>query len=137
MLSEDVKYKDLVEEDKICFVTAVVERKTDDPILQVTKVWTVEQGQLERTTGLVLLMDLTDDNEVDLRKLESIKGILHRARGSLPVFLHMRDGAGKKLLLRASDELKINPTTINKADLETILGPGRVEFSRQGNGAAR
>ena len=47
------------------------------------------------------------------------------------------DGNGKRLLLRASEELKINPTTINKADLETILGPGRVEFSRQGNGTGR
>ena len=132
-----VKYKDLVEEDKICFVTAVVERKTDEPILQVTRVVTVEQGQLERTTGLVLLMDLTDDSDADLRRLESIKGILHRSRGNLPVFLHLRDGAGKKLLLKITEDLKINPTTISKADLETILGPGRVEFSRQGNGVGR
>src|SRR5439155_11913824 len=108
-----VKYKELVEEDRIVFVNAVVERKTDEPILQVTRVMTVEQGQLERTTGLVLLMDLTDDSDVDLRRLESIKGVLHRSRGNLPVFLHLRDGPGKKLMLRASEELKINPTTIN------------------------
>jgi DNA polymerase-3 subunit alpha len=132
-----VKYKELVEEDKICFVTAAVERKTDEPCLQVTRIVSVEQGQIERTTGLVLLMDLTDDGEADTRRLESIRGVLHRSRGNLPVFLHLRDGAGKKALLRASEELKVNPTTINKADLETILGPGRVEFSRQGNGAAR
>ena len=59
------------------------------------------------------------------------------ARGSLPVFLHIRDGAGKWLRLKANDDLRINPTVISKADLETILGAGRVEFSRQGNGSAR
>ncbi len=132
-----VKYKDLIEEDKICFVTAVVERKTDEPILQVTRVVTKEQGQLERTTGLVLVMDLTDNTDADMRMLESIKSVLGRARGNLPVFLHIRDGMGKWLRMKAGDDCKVNPTTISKADLETILGPGRVEFSRQGNGAAR
>jgi DNA polymerase III subunit alpha len=132
-----VKYQKLIEEDKICFITAVVERKTDQPVLQVTRVWTMEQGQLERTTGLVLLLDLAEDDEADQRKLESIKAVLGRARGNLPVFLHIRDGAGKWLRMKAGEELRINPTMISKADLETILGPGRVEFSRQGNGAAR
>jgi DNA polymerase-3 subunit alpha len=131
------KYKDLVVEDKICFINAVVERKTDEPILQVTRVVSVEQGQLERTTGLVLLMDLTNDDAADIRMLESIKNVLGRARGNLPVFLHIRDGLGKWLRMKAGTDLCVNPTTINKADLETILGRGRVEFSRQGNGAVR
>ena len=42
MWPEDyVKYKDLIEEDRICFVRARSSRKTDDPILQVTQVMTV------------------------------------------------------------------------------------------------
>ena len=98
----------------------------------------MEQGQLERTTGLVLLMDLTDNGDADLRKLESIKQVLGRARGNLPVFVHVRDAAGKWLRLRAADDLRVNPTTpAIKADLEVILGVGRVEFSRQGNGSVR
>ena len=129
-----VKYTELVEEDRICFIGGVVERKTDQPTLQVTRIVTVEQGQLERTTGLVLLMDLTDDDSADLSKLESIRSVLHRARGNLPVFLHLRDGAGKWLRMKVGEDWKVNPTTISKADLETILGVGRVEFSRQGNG---
>jgi DNA polymerase-3 subunit alpha len=129
-----VKYKDLIEEDRICFIQAVVERKTDEPILQVTRVLTMEQGQLERTTGLVMLMDLTENGDADLRKMESIRNVLYRARGNLPVFLHVRDARGKWLRMKLSDELRIDPTTISKADLETILGQGRVEFSRQGNG---
>jgi DNA polymerase-3 subunit alpha len=132
-----VKYKDLVVEDKICFVGGIVEKKTDEPILQVTRVITMEQGQLERTTGLVLLLDLTQNEDEDMRRLESIKTVLGRSRGNLPVFLHIRDGAGKWLRMKASDDLRVNPTTLNKADLETILGAGRAEFSRQGNGALR
>jgi len=118
-----VKYKELVEEDKICFISGVVERKTDEPMLQVTRVVSVEQGQLERTTGLVLLMDLTDNEASDLRMLESIKNVLGRSRGNLPVFLHIRDGLGKWLRMKAGSDLSVNPTTLNKADLETILVP--------------
>jgi DNA polymerase-3 subunit alpha len=125
------KFKTLIDEDKICFVQAMVERKSDEPTLQVTRILTIDQGQLERTTGLVLVVDLTDNDGEDTRKLESIRAVLLRARGSLPVFLHIRDGQGKWLRMKAGDDLRIDPRTINKTDLEVILGAGRVEFSRQ------
>jgi hypothetical protein len=69
--------------------------------------------------------------------LEAIRRVLGQARGHLPVFLDLRDGAGKKLLLKVSNDLSINPTNLNKAELEFILGKGHVEFSRQGNGMSR
>ena len=51
---------------------------------------TVEQGQLERTTGLVLVMDLTDNNDADLSKLESIRSVLHAPRPVAGVPAHPR-----------------------------------------------
>ena len=39
-----VQYKDLVAEDQICFVQGIVEKRTDEPILQLTKLSTIEQG---------------------------------------------------------------------------------------------
>src|SRR5439155_21016967 len=56
-----VMFKDLIQEDKICFVQGIVEKRTDEPVLQLTKVLTVEQGQRDRTTGLLLIMDAGDD----------------------------------------------------------------------------
>jgi hypothetical protein len=55
----------------------------------------------------------------------------------LPVFLHIQDAAGKWLKLKSSDEFRINPDTLVKTDLETILGQGRVQFARQANGNGR
>jgi DNA polymerase III alpha subunit len=133
-----VRYKDIVEEDKIVFVAAVVERNRDEPSLQITRVLTMEQGQKERTTGLVLLLDMTADDDADARRLDAIAGALRRSpRGNCPVFLYVRDGGGKWLRMKAGDDFKINPATLVKADLDVILGPGRVEFSRQGNGNGR
>lgn len=126
-----VRYKELVAEDRILFVAGLVEKDREEPIVQVTRLLTLEEGQRLRTTGLVLLLDLSDDPR-QLLVLDSLAAILQRSPGPIPVFLHIRDAAGKWLRLKAGDHLKINPTTLAKADLETLLGPGRVEFARQG-----
>jgi DNA polymerase-3 subunit alpha len=129
-----VMFKDLIVEDQICFVAGIVEKRTDEPILQLTKVLTIEQGQKERTTGLVLVMDAADDPA----KLDAVGQALRRSpRGGTPVFLYLRDAAGKYVKLKASDDFRINPANVAKTDLEMILGPGRVEFARSGNGNGR
>ncbi len=129
-----VQFKDLIVEDKICFVQGIVEKRTDEPILQLTKVLTIEQGQKERTTGLLLVMDAGDDPA----KLDAISQTLRRSpRGGTPVFLYLRDAAGKYVKLKAGDDYRINPENVAKTDLEMILGQGRVEFARAGNGNGR
>ena len=50
---EYIQFKDLFENDAIRFVKGAVERNRDEPGLQLTKVLTLEQGQRERTNGLV------------------------------------------------------------------------------------
>jgi DNA polymerase-3 subunit alpha len=128
-----VKYKDLVEQDRVCFIQGVVEKGRDEPGLQVTRVLSLEQGQKERTTGLVVTLALSEDPDHDGRHLEALAAALKRApRGNCPVFLYLRDGAGRWLRLKAGEEFRVNPATLAKAELEAIAGPGRVEFSRQG-----
>lgn len=126
-----IKFKDLVAEDKICFVGGTVERTREEPGLVLTRILTIEQGQKERTTGLVLLMRLGEHLP---EHIDAVATILKRSRGTVPVFLHVQDAAGKWVKLKANDDYRINPATLVKEDLETILGKGRVEFSRQGNG---
>lgn len=129
-----VQFKDMIVEDKICFVQGIVEKRTDEPILQLTKILTIEQGQKERTTGLLLVMDAADDPT----KVDAITETLRRSpRGSTPVFLYVRDAAGKYAKLKASDDFRINPENVAKTDLEMILGQGRVEFARAGVGRGR
>jgi DNA polymerase-3 subunit alpha len=124
-----VRYKDMIVDDAIHFVSGILEKDREEPILQLTKVVTLEQGARERTAGLVLMMDLSDEPA----KLESVANVLRRSPGGCPVFLHVRDGGNKWLKLKADDKFKINPQTLTKADLETILGPGKVHFSRAGS----
>jgi hypothetical protein len=47
------------------------------------------------------------------------------------------DAANRRLILKASEAFKVNPKTLARAELETLLGSGSVFFSRQGNGNGR
>ena len=82
----------------------------------------------------MLTLDLTADADRDSRLLDALAAALRRApRGPCPVFLHVRDGAGRWLKLKTGEEYRINPVTLAKGELEAIVGAGRVEFSRQGS----
>src|SRR5262249_8072409 len=125
-----LRFKDLIAEDQICFVAATVEKNRDEPGLVLSRILTIEQGQRERTTGLVLLLNLNHEPD----KLESIARVLQRSRGTCPVFLHVQDAANRWLKLKADERFRIDPKSLVTSELEMILGPGRVEFSRQSNG---
>jgi DNA polymerase-3 subunit alpha len=129
-----VRYKDLVAEDRICFLGATVERTREEPGLVVTRILTIEQAQRERTTGLAL--ELRTDTHVPAH-IDQIAEVLQRYRGSCPVFLFFRGHNGKLMRMKASDSFRVNTVTLPRAELEAILGPGTVRFSRQSNGAAR
>ena len=95
---------------------------------------TRSQGKRERTTGLVLLFNLREHGP---HQIDAVANVLRRARGNLPVFLHIQDADGRWAKLKSSDEFRINPDTLVKDELETILGAGRVQFARQANGNGR
>jgi DNA polymerase-3 subunit alpha len=133
-----VKYQELIADDRVCFVVGSVDKSREQLIVQMTRVLTVEQGQKERTTGLVVSLDFTADAERDGRRIEALAAALRRApRGSCPVFVYVKDGASRWLRLKAGEEFRVNPAALVKADLEAVVGTGRVEFSRQGGGNGR
>jgi DNA polymerase-3 subunit alpha len=125
------RHKDHVTEGYIGFAAATVERTREAPGLVLTRILSIDQAQRERTTGLVLALSLA---EHDPAHLDAVAQVLKRTPGTCPVFLSISDAAGKRSLLRAGHDFRINPATLSKAELEMILGRGRVEFSRQGNG---
>ncbi|HEX4610254.1 MAG TPA: hypothetical protein VH092_18830, partial [Urbifossiella sp.] len=97
--------------------------------LIVKKVLTVDEARKEMTKSLLLRLPYTDDEEV-LRKLDAVSVVLKRNRGQTPVFLSVRDGNGRQVQLKASAEFAVNPTTLRAEELEMLLGPGAVLFTR-------
>jgi DNA polymerase-3 subunit alpha len=134
MWSDDLALnKDEVRDDRVCFVRATVNRKREDPVLVLNRILSIEQAQRELTKGLVLLLRLDMRPEV----IDAIGRTLQRASGPCPVYLGFKDGAGKKALLKLSNDYGINPATVPVGELETLLGAGCVKFSAPMNGNGR
>jgi DNA polymerase-3 subunit alpha len=125
-----LRCKDEVHEDRICFVKAAVERTREEPGLVLNDILSVEQAQRQLTKWL--LLDLSVGTH-SLSALDALAGVLQRTPGACPVYVQVRDVGGKRALLKASEEFHINPASLSTADLEMILGPGRVKF-RGANG---
>jgi DNA polymerase-3 subunit alpha len=121
-----LRMKDEVQDDRICFLEASVDRSREELCLVVRRILSIEQVQRERTTELWLDINLSAEISV----MDAIARVLKRTPGSCLVFLNIRDGAGKHSVLKLGDEYRINAASVARADLETILGTGRVEFSR-------
>ena len=62
----------------------------------------------------------------------SLGAVLKRNKGSTPVFLSVRDQQGKqvKVKLKLGDSFQVNAANLRAEDLEMILGPGSVVFTR-------
>lgn len=130
-----VRYKEMVAEDRICFVNATVERGREEPGLVVSKILDVEEVQRLRTTGVVVTLRLEEHQDMHI---DAIVRILKRAPGNVPVFINVTDRFGRQCRLKASGEFSVNPNTLPKAELETILGGERsVVFWRHSNGNGR
>ena len=112
----------------------VVERNREQPSLILTRVFSVEQAQRELTRGLVLSFLQSAHTP---QHVEAVARILQRAPGPCPVYLAVQDAAGKRSLLRSSQDYWINPAKVATGELETLLGPGRVKFTGPANGNGR
>lgn len=95
----------------------------------VRKILTIDDAKKEMTRSLLLRMPYAEDEE-SLRKLESVGAVLKRHKGQTPVFLSVRDPKGKQVKLKLGDACSVNPANLRAEDLEMILGPGSVVFTR-------
>ncbi|MFO0878731.1 MAG: DNA polymerase III subunit alpha [Gemmataceae bacterium] len=122
---EFVKYKDLFVDDQVVLVRGILERKTEEPILQITRVITMEQAQRELARELHLLFRLDLHRPLDV---DVLAGLLRKAPGSCPVYVTVKDLNGKRCVLRLGRDCYINPAAYPRDELETLLGTGAVQL---------
>ena len=128
------RFKDDFQEDRVCVVKGVVERIREEPSLRLSRVLSVEQCRQELTRGLRISLNLGvhGPDEID-----QVARILELTPGNCPVYLYVRDGAGKRCVLKTGERVRIDPTSVPTDQLEIVLGPGRVEFYGHLNGNGR
>ena len=124
------RFKEDVNEDKIILVEGHVEWRdgSSEPDVIVAKILTLDQARKDLTRGMVLRMPYTDDAAI-VRKLDGVAAVLKRTRGSCPVYLSVRDVAGRAAQFKLNDGFWVNPTAVQVDELELLLGPGSVLFT--------
>ncbi len=122
---EFVKYKDNLIENSVVLIRGIVERKTEEPILQITRLMKLEDAKREFARELHLLFQIDRNQCVDVDVLSSL---LRRSPGSCPVVLTIRDDHGRCCVLKLSADFSVNPLTYCHNDLELLLGKGSVHL---------
>jgi DNA polymerase-3 subunit alpha len=123
---EFVRFKDVfVENQQPVIVKGRLERKTDEPILQITRLLTLDQARQELARELHLLFQVRRHSLVDV---DVLSGILRKTPGSCPVILTIKDQGNRVCVLRLGREYHVNPAQYLKDDLERLLGGGCVQL---------
>jgi DNA polymerase-3 subunit alpha len=120
---EFVKFKDFFTEDQVVLARGNLERKTDQPVLQITRLMTLEQAQRELAKELHLLFQLERHGPLDV---DVLAGLLRKTPGACPVILTVKDKAGRRCILKLGRECCVNPATYLRDELESLLGQGSV-----------
>jgi DNA polymerase-3 subunit alpha len=128
------RYKDAVQEDRICFGRGILERQPGkDPIVVLSQVLSVEQMQKESCSEVWLRLRLSEHKE-QWHLIDRIAPILKRYPGTCPVRLSVFDFAGKQCQLRLDRQFNVNPLALCAAEIEDLLGPGSVKLVGSSNG---
>jgi DNA polymerase-3 subunit alpha len=128
---EYARFKDLVVADAVHLFEGTLNWQDGraEPDFQVKKVLTVEEARAEFTKSLLIKMPYGDDDG-SLRKVDAVAAALKRCRGNCPVYLSVRDAAGRQVQLKLGDDFRVNPAALPVEELEQFLGRGAVLFSR-------
>jgi DNA polymerase-3 subunit alpha len=62
--------------------------------------------------------------------VDGIAAALKRARGTCPVFVSVKDPAGKSAQFKLNGDYAVDPVKVPVDELEMILGKGQVIFTR-------
>src|SRR5207253_1937742 len=98
----------------------------EQPSLVLTRAFDLDTARKELTKGLVLTFAIDEHGP---QIVDQLGKELRRFPGVCPVYLQVRDGAGRRAVLRASEQFRIDPGTLNVGRLEMLLGAGRVVYS--------
>jgi DNA polymerase III subunit alpha len=131
------RYKEELCEDQVCVVKATLELMRERPELVLSRFLTMQQARQELTRAIRVSL-LLGTHEVST--IDQLARTFERSPGSCPVYLEVRDAAGKRCQFKTGEAFRVNPFNLPTGELELILGPGRVELigyggnGRNGNG---
>jgi DNA polymerase-3 subunit alpha len=111
--------------DAICVVRGTIDRSREEVNVVLTRVLNLEQAKSEMAKELHLLLRLGTQEETDIDRLGQI---LRQTPGPCFVVLTVKDGDGKKCILKLGRAFAVNPATFLREELEELLGRDAVKL---------
>ena len=109
----------LIRDDAILFVKGRVSLREQDPKLIAEDMIPLDDVKKRYTRSMSI--DIVSAG-LEENTLSSIKKVLSQYRGTIPVFLSVTTPDDNKIVIQASDDLRIQPTDNLIKDLENLLG---------------
>ena len=124
------RFKDEVSADAILLFEGKVDWRegSTEPDLIVDKVLTIDQARKDMTRDMVIRIPYGADAET-VQLIDRLRALLPKYRGGCPVWLYVRDHAGRVAKLRLPNDYGVDPTTVSLDEFDRFLGPGRVVFT--------
>ena len=119
-----LRFKDVVADDVPLIVQGTVDKRGNEPGVVMSRVLTLKQATLELAREVQILVKLKNRPSV----IDALREILERTPGNCPVFLVIRDEAGRDCIMKLGRPFWINPHTVEVDTLEGVLGVGSVKL---------
>jgi DNA polymerase-3 subunit alpha len=117
--------KDGIEEEAVRIFTATVSRRKEEPLLEVTRVMTLEQAAVELCKEVWIRLQ---DGRHRPSHIDALVEILRETNGPCPVKVEVRDRAGRRCMLKLGRDFWVNPRTVSQDKIEELLGSGCVKM---------
>jgi DNA polymerase-3 subunit alpha len=117
--------KSEIKNDAICIVRGTIDRSREEVNVVLTRVLNLEEAKREMARELHLLLRLGTHQEADVDRLGQL---LRQTPGPCHVVLTIKDGEGKKCILKLGRAFAVNPATFPRDELEAILGRDAVKL---------
>ena len=119
------QFQGLLENDRAVLVTGRVESEEGRVRLTADEVVGLEDIGAKKAEAVQVRLDAA---EIDDDLLARLRATLEGHRGEVALYLEIVRAGDFRLVARAEPALRVAPSRRLSADLETVLGPGRVRF---------
>ncbi len=109
----------LLQPGKIVFVEGKVKSRDRGSNVQITAVHSLEDAQAQFARALHVYLHLAS---IDGDRIQALRQVLVRVRGTCPVFLDFAFATGEKVLIQAGDRFRVQCTPQLIKEIEDLLG---------------
>ena len=117
------KFSNLIKVDSMVYVTGKLNLREEEPKLFAEEVIALEDVKAKFTKAILIKLSTPGLNKP---LLESLKSILTRHRGNIPVLLNFQEPTGKRVSISAGRNYAVAPDDILFEEIENLCGSGSI-----------